>query len=231
MSRACHHETLKACNECHTMAGTPQSKGVNLEKAMHQMDSTKSCRGCHLEKQKEKECSGCHVFIGARTENKESACIPCHMKSAQENRTANSLEQDRSLAARMLQARTPITETVSQEDIPEKVVIKNLSDQYEAVDLPHRKIVNALASNIKDSKLAAYFHTERGTLCQGCHHNSPVSIKPPACANCHGELLDPQEPLKPGIMGAYHLQCMGCHKAMGIEKLSECTACHKKKAN
>jgi hypothetical protein len=229
--RACHHETLKACNECHTMSGTKQGKGVNLEKAMHQVDSTKSCRGCHLEKQNEKNCAGCHMFIGAPMKNKESACIPCHMKPALDNPLPSDPEQEKIMAAKMLQARTPVTETFGREDIPEKVVIKNLSKQYEAVDLPHRKIVNALAANIKDSKLAAYFHTEQGTLCQGCHHNSPVSKKPPACANCHGEQLDPQNPLKPGIMGAYHLQCMGCHKAMGIEKLAECTDCHKKKTN
>ena len=229
--RACHHETLKACNDCHTMAGTKQAKGVNLEKAMHQADSQKSCRGCHLEKQNDKKCAGCHVFIGARIDNKQSACLPCHMKSIPDKETLSNPDQEKALAAEMLQARTPLAGTFAQEDIPEKVVIKNLSNQYEAVDFPHRKIVNALVGDVKDSKLASFFHTDQGTMCQGCHHNSPVSKKPPACANCHAAPLDPQNPLKPGIMGAYHLQCMGCHKAMGIEKLAECTDCHKKKMN
>ena len=36
---------------------------------------------------------------------------------------------------------------------------------------------------------------------------------------------------KPGLMGAYHLQCMGCHKEMGMEKPVSCTDCHKEKTH
>jgi hypothetical protein len=227
--RVCHHESLQPCNECHTLAGKKEGDHVNLEKAMHLAKSDKSCLGCHLNRQNEKNCAGCHGFMGKAEKKGEDTCQACHMKPVLDAAGPMDPEQEKALAARMLQSRSPVTDTWPQEDIPETVVIKNLSKEYEAVNLPHRRIVNALFKNIKDDKLAAYFHTREGTLCQGCHHNSPVSKKPPYCGNCHGKPFDAENPMKPGIMGAYHLQCMGCHKEMGMTKPVGCTDCHKKK--
>lgn len=114
-------------------------------------------------------------------------------------------------------------------EIPEKVIIKNLSREYGAVLFPHRKIVKTLVSNIKDNKLAGYFHSREGSICKGCHHNSPLSKKPPQCGNCHAETHDVKNPLKPGIKGAYHLQCIRCHGIMNITKVDGCTKCHEEK--
>ncbi|MEZ4603850.1 MAG: hypothetical protein R2861_10745 [Desulfobacterales bacterium] len=36
-----------------------------------------------------------------------------------------------------------------------------------------------------ENRLAAHFHDDAKTLCAGCHHHSPVSLTPPACASCH----------------------------------------------
>lgn len=227
--RACHHESLKPCSDCHTLAGIKEGKEVNLEKAMHQADTNRSCQGCHAMKQNEKNCAGCHALMGKGQRKEEGSCLQCHMTPVSEMGGLSGPAAEKSLAAAMLQKRNPVTGTYPEGDIPEKVVIKNLSNQYGAVDFPHRKIVNALVNNIKDNTLAQYFHGPEGTICQGCHHNSPVSKKPPLCGNCHGKPFDAENPLKPGIMGAYHLQCMGCHKEMGMEKPAGCTDCHKKK--
>jgi DnaJ-class molecular chaperone len=133
-------------------------------------------------------------------------------------------------AAEMLQSRTPVTETYADADIPEKVVIKEMVNKYKAVELPHRKIVQTLVKGIKDNKLANYFHAEKGTVCQGCHHNSPADKKPPRCGNCHGKPFDEKNPFRPGLMGAYHQQCMGCHAEMKLEKPAGCTECHKERS-
>jgi Class III cytochrome C family len=228
--RGCHHESLRACTECHTPDGTKQGGGINLEQAMHQLGTQWSCKGCHAIQQRDQKCAGCHDFMSAGRENQEASCSPCHLKPVPEKGTSNP-EQDKALAAEMLRSRTPAASVDNRDDIPDTVVIKNLSDQYEAVVFPHRRIVNALAADVKGSQLAAYFHTQPGTLCQGCHHNSPISDKPPLCGSCHGQLFDSKNPLKPGIKGAYHLQCMGCHKAMGIKKPAECVDCHQKKSS
>jgi hypothetical protein len=131
---------------------------------------------------------------------------------------------------------------VAEKDIPEKVVIKALADEYQPSELPHRKIVLTLARAVKDSPLAGAFHADPTTLCQGCHHNSPPSVKPPRCASCHGKPFT--DGGRPGLKAAYHNQCMGCHTAMGIDQpaaanslgldkptpaATDCTGCHKKK--
>jgi DnaJ-class molecular chaperone len=147
---------------------------------------------------------------------------------------AGTLQQaeGKMMAASTLESREAITETYADEDIPETVTIKTLTKEYEPVKLPHRKIVNTLFNNIKNNNLANYFHHEKGTICQGCHHNSPAAKKPPGCASCHGRPFNEKDPFKPGLMAAYHRQCMECHKAMDIQKpvATDCTACHQKKS-
>jgi hypothetical protein len=149
------------------------------------------------------------------------------------DQVAESLQytDEKELAARYLNAREPLSAMYPASDIPETVEIKALMNQYEPVKLPHRKIIKTLSKNIQDSKLVAYFHADKNTLCQACHHHSPAGPKPPSCASCHGQPFDERDPTKPGLMAAYHRQCMECHEAMNIEKpvATNCVACHPKK--
>ena len=159
-------------------------------------------------------------------------CGTCHTTPPTGSAVLSKVLKDSTIATALLSSRTPVTATYSQEDIPEKVVIKALAKEYESVELPHRKIINTLLNNIKDNKLAGYFHRENGTICQGCHHNSPTPKKPPGCSSCHGLPFDENNILRPGLKAAYHRQCMECHEVMGIEKpvATDCTGCHRKKA-
>ncbi len=235
--RVCHHESLQPCIECHTIDGTVagSKKGsvganeISLEKAMHQTGSTRSCTGCHDLRKKEENCAGCHGFMGNERQMKDTSCVKCHAVTVSQSAQALTRDDEISLAGSVLQSRMRATGTYQEEDIPEKVIIKKLSKQFDAVEFPHRKILNALTKGIKDDKLAGYFHEGEGTICQGCHHNSPVDKRPPLCGNCHGKQWDDDNLSKPGILGAYHQQCMGCHKVMAIEKPVECTDCHKLK--
>jgi DnaJ-class molecular chaperone len=120
---------------------------------------------------------------------------------------------------------------VAVDQIPETVTLRKLADEYEPVVLPHRKIVLKLAEVNKTSKMAAYYHKETLTLCQGCHHNSPASLTPPQCASCHGKSSEALNLTRPGLMAAYHQQCIECHDQMGLEKPAsrDCTACHAKR--
>jgi hypothetical protein len=248
--RVCHHAGMDSCVTCHSLKGSKEGNFVRLETSMHKIDSDTSCLGCHENSKADKNCAGCHAFMPAGMKKKDpSSCVSCHMEpfpdylepSMTASMTATeasneviengSVHKSDPVAEMLLESRTPIAATYDEEDIPEKVIIKKLSKQYEPTELPHRKIVNTLMKNIQDSKITQYFHQDPGTLCQGCHHNSPVSKKPPSCASCHGEGLEGGYPYKPGLMAAYHNQCMGCHDQMGIEKpaKNDCTACHKEK--
>lgn len=229
--RVCHHANLNACVQCHTLQGTKEGKYVTLEASMHRLNVNMSCSGCHEINQRAPECAGCHVSIAKTRQQDPSACQACHMADVVQ--IAESLQQtdEKELAAMYLAAREPLTDMYAVSDIPENVEIKALKDQYEPVKLPHRKIIKTLSNNIKNSKLVAYFHADKNTLCQACHHYSPAAQKPPACASCHGRPFDERDPSKPGLMAAYHRQCMDCHDAMGLEKpvATNCVACHPKK--
>jgi hypothetical protein len=226
--RACHHSSMEACGKCHTLQGSKDGKFVNLQTAMHRGSAKASCLGCHDSYQAEKRCAGCHASMPRKDPPELAGCVSCHMPKPA---AATPDTPPKVMAAMLLETRKPVTATYAEEDIPETVEIKALSKQYQPVKLPHRKIVQALVKNLKDNKLAGAFHREPRTICQGCHHNSPIAKKPPACASCHGQPFDGRNLFKPGLQAAYHLQCMECHKDMGIEKpvATNCTGCHKEK--
>ncbi|UCE24716.1 MAG: hypothetical protein JSU74_01310 [Candidatus Zixiibacteriota bacterium] len=63
-----------------------------------------------------------------------------------------------------------------------------------------------------------------GEGCAICHHYSPPGKFPP-CEECHGdEPSEPQTLRKPGLKGAYHRQCMGCHREWSHD--TKCIECH-----
>jgi hypothetical protein len=232
--KSCHHASLEKCSECHTATGTEKGAFVTIEQAMHARESNKSCIGCHAETQSSSNCAGCHVLIGKQP-IPESTCNTCHAVDKTELKPSQ-LNQDamRAMAQKAIDARPSAFPMVPQDKIPEKVTIKVMADKYQGAVLPHRKIVNTLASQIKDNHMATLFHGQGTTLCMGCHHNSPASIQPPRCAACHGEAYRAkQNDGRPGLLGAYHGQCISCHQAMQIDKpaATDCIACHKEKTS
>ena len=229
--KVCHHASLQSCASCHTNAGKKEGDNVKLAQAMHSVTSSTSCIGCHQEKQKTPECAGCHAFIAKPANRQDSSCKACHMTPLPAYVNAANAEETTDVALDLLQARDLETKTLAADKIPEKVIIGKLSDRFEPASLPHGKIDTALIDKTKSSKLAGYFHSEQATLCQGCHHHSPPAEKPPACSSCHGETIEGADAFRPGLVGAYHQQCIGCHKNMGIEKPDsrDCNACHVEK--
>ena len=227
--RVCHHSSLQSCSECHTPTGLPNALGTkapSLESAMHKPDSKRSCLGCHNTGKQDKSCAGCHAPMGQTRQVQEEACIKCNSVPVQNPSIPSTPEEEITLARSALQSGRLTTPSLLSGDIPEVVTIQRLSKQYEAVKLPHRQIINGLMDRIKDDRLSGYFHDEKEAICQGCHHHSPASNKPPQCANCHPKQWDEKKISMPGILGAYHLQCLGCHEKMNIEKPAECIDCH-----
>jgi len=225
----CHHKNLSSCNSCHTLNGKEEGDWVKLFQTMHQPNNKRSCLGCHFACQKAEECQGCHSFLEKSRKQDDKSCRQCHRKISLKDQKTMTLKSDQTIALKILSERSPIRETVFREDIPEKIVFNKRSDTYKVFEMPHRKIVFSLMEKIKNNNLAAFFHREKGTICKGCHHNSPVSLKPPKCGSCHGKPFNDKEKFRPGLKGAYHIQCMECHHNMGIEGLNGCTECHKEK--
>lgn len=251
---SCHHAALSSCSaKCHTPAGVKEGGFVTLESAMHKVGATQSCAGCHAVAQKKPECAGCHDAM-QKGVGGVGKCGSCHVPgdAALQDAMASVMAKpagadtaavEADLAKKLLAGKRDVTTTFPVEDIPQTVTIGSLSKDYEPSVLPHRQIVQAMLDGMKDSRLAGAFHATDAAVCQGCHHNSPASKTPPRCGNCHQAVETTAAAARPALKAAYHNQCMGCHKAMGIEgkvvgkapgakpvpAATDCAGCHKEK--
>jgi hypothetical protein len=88
------------------------------------------------------------------------------------------------------------------------VVLNKLEKLYEPVTFSHKAH-------------AAMSETSGG--CVVCHHYGPMDPIPP-CSACHAEQATWDNLRQPGLRGAYHRQCMGCHREWQHE--SACGECH-----
>ena len=229
--RSCHHDTLKRCAECHTETGKKEGGYVRLEQSMHDRNLEKSCAGCHRVKQEALNCAGCHEMIAEKS-FKETACDKCHSVDLTGEKAFPIVKETKERLARQALNATQVSPPpVPDKLIPKEVTIDIIKDKYEGAKFPHRMILRRLEDKIKDSRMANFFHGDNLTLCAGCHHNSPASTQPPKCASCHGKTTKASSDGRPGLMGAYHGQCITCHQKMNIEKpaANDCTSCHKKR--
>jgi hypothetical protein len=230
--RVCHHEGMQACTECHSLQGMEKGDNVTLQQAMHNINSEHSCIGCHEEHKADIGCAGCHDQI-EQARLSEHSCTICHAGPSPDMVDAvrsqyNSLDDFR-----------PTPEDVelsfTVEEIPEKVVIDAVSrhydsaamDEYDPVTMQHRQHVTKLREHIAGNKIAVYFHGHEDVVCQGCHHHGSIGRRPALCENCHGEPFNENDLFKPGLYGAYHRQCLGCHVSMKLQDESDCAYCHK----
>ena len=94
------------------------------------------------------------------------------------------------------------------EQTPELITIDQLSDRYGPVYFSHK--IHAQMSNM-------------GGGCEGCHHfntSGPI-LK---CNSCHESSRKRENVSLPDLKGAYHRQCMDCHREWSHE--TGCNSCH-----
>jgi hypothetical protein len=118
------------------------------------------------------------------------------------------------------------------EDAPEEVEISILSDLYEPVYFDH-----AMHLDVADCS-ACHHHTTgqppEDENCLKCHANSEETDSI-SCSECHTAKRFYPEDLeqrngdiyhidKPGLKGAYHLNCVGCHSENDAP--TGCQDCH-----
>jgi len=123
---------------------------------------------------------------------------------------------------------------MAQEDI---IVLDNMAQYYEPVEFNHSMHVDLLGNN---SCATCHHHTVGTKLidenCLRCHVGSSETDSA-ACRDCHpikrfsAEYLAAVEENihlyhedKPGLKGAFHQRCLGCHKQM--DAATDCMVCH-----
>jgi hypothetical protein len=116
----------------------------------------------------------------------------------------------------------------TQEDShgPDLVVLKELTNLYQPVPFDHKT------------------HAQMGEMwdgCTTCHHRTPStqpslenleidhhdqnqSARMPACKSCHAATVEAAEIRMPTLKGAYHRQCLNCHRDWA--NANSCTICH-----
>lgn len=215
----CHHQSMRPCDECHTQMGAAEGGGVTTEQAYHLESSSHSCVGCHERfVENRTACQGCHRAVA--TASSERSCVSCHDGPRPGTAALDSPPVAADVGFEPLPA--------PSDEFPETVVIDLLVDDYEASSLPHAKIVGTLAAGTSESVLANSFHNGSATLCAGCHHHTPIGLRPPPCRSCHASTADATHD-RPGLKVAYHRQCVGCHMDMKVDKVG-CTDCHAERA-
>jgi hypothetical protein len=225
--KVCHHQTLNKCTDCHEAdGGTLKGGFVSLSQAMHDKNALQSCVGCHKEITTGLDCAGCHGMMPSDRKKDPESCKLCHAIAPDQLTRANETYM---VKEKVNQRRNSYTKVVSDK-IPETVKIGILSNEYQPSVFPHKKVMEAIAVRVEKSPLANTFHNDQAGLCMGCHHNSPRTLEPPKCASCHSRNSDGADGM-PGLMGAYHGQCIGCHQKMKIERLpaTDCVKCHEVK--
>jgi len=94
-------------------------------------------------------------------------------------------------------------------EAPDTIILDYIVDQYQPVRFDHKSHAKMAQMNLK---------------CSTCHHFSPKGQIPP-CRKCHGGQANPNNLRQPALKGAYHRQCMGCHREWSHD--TKCVVCHK----
>jgi len=95
---------------------------------------------------------------------------------------------------------------------PDVVLLSQLEDRYLPVPFDHKG----------HAKMAGM---TRG--CAVCHHYTPEGAAHPACKTCHEVSSARADIQKPGLKGAYHRQCLNCHREWSDD--TKCETCHQSK--
>ena len=62
--------------------------------------------------------------------------------------------------------------------------------------------------------------------CYGCHHYNSTSMAILSCRECHPKARAREDISMPDLKGAYHRQCMDCHRQWNHS--TDCNGCHQK---
>ena len=208
--RVCHHKTMKNCNTCHTLKENPEGGNISLAFAYHSNPSERSCVGCHESRKSDSQCIGCHQAkkIGLN----ETSCIACHR-----------LPGDETLCQQMKE--DPVN--LFPKKLPPVLEINALENKYFPVQFPHTNHIKTLTELSQKNKLSNYFHCNQMTICMGCHHHSALypTKSVPSCNTCH-PIASQEKRAFLFLEGAYHRQCIECHKGMNVGPTNCNTGCH-----
>ncbi len=123
-------------------------------------------------------------------------------------------------------AATPTSQPTSQPSLgPKVVILRTLEDQYEPVPFSHAK--HAEMAQMWDGCITCHHHTPDATT-RPADDDHPTtqdaSAQWPRCNGCHAVDAATADIHRPALKGAYHRQCLNCHREWTGE--NACGNCH-----
>lgn len=152
--------------------------------------------------------------LSVSSATQEVKCLSCHTRQ-------NPTPQDPCLRACSRRSSPGMIRGLAATDEPRGVILLDMlkgtkegKDRFGPVPFDH-------------SGHAAWAEIAGG--CVVCHHYTPEGTAHPACRSCHSPDLKRTDIKKPSLKGAYHRQCMGCHREWSHN--TKCDACHTKRVS
>jgi hypothetical protein len=135
----------------------------------------------------------------------DASCLSCHTCS-------NPTTEDPCLDICARIDEDDVKASHAAQESPKIIIIELLANLYGPVTFDHQR--HAQMSGMESD-------------CTLCHHHS-TDGRMGSCQECHGGAANPQNMQQPGLRGAYHRQCLGCHREWNHE--SACEECHAQRA-
>ncbi len=122
---------------------------------------------------------------------------------------------------------------MDEHDAPDTVTINALADLYQPVEFSHKR--HTKLTRCKDCHHHTTGQQDMDVNCVRCHAHSPEAGTV-SCKDCHTQKQFYPEQVtatdnpnlyhidKPGLKGAYHLNCVPCHVKKNAP--SDCEGCH-----
>jgi hypothetical protein len=134
-----------------------------------------------------------------------AGCSPAGLSEAQSAKVYEAAAASRVLPG------APVAPPTEGAKPPERMDLARLEGRWSAAPFGH----------------AAHAHMARPgpADCAICHHHQDVGAAVPACGRCHTAPLDEETAGRLGLKGAYHHQCLDCHRTLG-EAAADCRRCH-----
>ncbi|MFH1337040.1 MAG: cytochrome c3 family protein [Candidatus Zixiibacteriota bacterium] len=171
------------------------------------------------------DCAVCHHHGEA---GQTPPCTKCHATSVSEGSSTPGLKDAYHHQCVGCHKKMEMGPTTCAECHTKKVAQKAAAEKKSEKE-PKMSILNALERVYEPVSFSHGRHTLVTDDCVTCHHhNQPGQTL--ACKECHEAPFDPKNLNMPGLKGAYHLQCMGCHQEMGGGPVG-CSECHAKKTS
>ncbi|MEW6050112.1 MAG: cytochrome c3 family protein [Candidatus Zixiibacteriota bacterium] len=129
-------------------------------------------------------------------------CLQCHTCEV-------PTAKDKCLKACPSLSMTHVTAAHQLSEAPDSMLLDELASEYQPVHFNHKL----------HAKMA-----QMGQNCVTCHHYSPSGRVPP-CKECHANEGGAVNLRQPSLKGAYHRQCLSCHREWSHD--TKCVICHK----